>query len=106
MKNEEEQRFTDLVQNISKIASSFDGLARQAYAAYAGLVDDVVATQSRDTNHIEHLLDGILDFCFDPEMLKLFKKLCRYYYQIDPQATASHILAYREMWDEESHPTS
>ena len=103
---DKEQRFNDLVQNISKIASSFDGLAHQAYAAYAGLVDDVIKTQSQDTNQIEHLLDGILGFCFAPEMLQLFKKLCRYYYHIDPQATASHILAYREMWDEEDAPSS
>ena len=29
----------------------------------------------------------------------LFKKLCRYYWDIDPIATAGHINAYRDMWD-------
>jgi len=100
MVNEDEKQFNDLVQNIGRIASSFNGLARQACVVYAGHVNEIVETQSLDTNRIEHLLDGMLGFCFDPEMLQLFKKLCRYYHKIDPQATASHVLAYREMWDD------
>ncbi len=46
----------------------------------------------------------MLDFCFDDKMLLLYKKLCRYYYDINPEATVSYVYAYREMWDEqESH---
>jgi len=43
----------------------------------------------------------MLDFCFDDEMLVCYKKLCRYYIDIDPEATASYVRAYREMWDEQ-----
>jgi hypothetical protein len=43
----------------------------------------------------------MLDFCFDDEMLVFYKKLCRYYIDIDPDATASYVHAYREMWDEQ-----
>jgi len=43
----------------------------------------------------------MLDFCFDDEMLVFYKKLCRYYIDIDPEATASYVQAYREMWDEQ-----
>jgi len=45
----------------------------------------------------------MLDFCFDDAMLCLYKDLCRYYFKIDPVATASYIYAYREMWDEEEN---
>jgi hypothetical protein len=31
----------------------------------------------------------------------LYKKLCRYYYNIDPQATVEYVNAYRDMWDSE-----
>jgi len=48
------------------------------------------------------LLDGILDFCFDADMLLLYKKLCRYYFNIDPVATVSYINFYREMWDSDN----
>jgi hypothetical protein len=30
------------------------------------------------------MLDQLLDLCFDSDILLLFKKLCRYYYFIDP----------------------
>ena len=46
-------------------------------------------------------LDGLLDFCFDPEALLLYKKLCRHYYAIDLAATAEYVHAYRAMWDSE-----
>jgi hypothetical protein len=35
-------------------------------------------------------------------MLLLYKKLCRYYWKINPQATADYINYYREMWDNDS----
>ena len=41
----------------------------------------------------------MLGFCCDPDMLIVFKRLCRYYFTIEPQATAEYIQAYREMWD-------
>ena len=66
---------------------------------YSPEVDAVIREQSRDSKRIERLLDGILDFCFDIDMLRLYKKLCRHYFQIDPQATAFYIHAYRDMWD-------
>jgi hypothetical protein len=30
------------------------------------------------------------------------KKLCRHYFKINPEATASYVYAYRDMWDEKS----
>ena len=36
-----------------------------------------------------------------PEGLALFKSLCRYYYTLNPTATASYVYAYRDMWDSE-----
>ena len=60
-------------------------------AEYAPIVDSIVRARSRDIRHIEHTLDGLLDFCFDPEALLLYKKLCRHYYDIDPAATAEYV---------------
>jgi hypothetical protein len=90
-----------LVQNISGLVSGIQRLVRQAYAEYSPEVDSVINEQSSDPKRIERLLDGILDFCFDPEMLRLYKKLCRYYFAIDPEATVSYVNSYRDMWDED-----
>lgn len=89
-----------LVQNISGLLSDVQRLARQAYAEYSPEVDSVIHEQSGDPKRIERLLDGILDFCFDPEMLRLYKRLCRYYFAIDPNATVSYVNSYRDMWDD------
>lgn len=89
-----------LVRSIGAIIAGRDELARQAERQYAIEVDNILLTQSRDAHRIEKLLDGILDFCFDPAMLVLYKKLCRHYYGIDPVATASYVYAYRDMWED------
>jgi hypothetical protein len=87
---------------LHDLVNAMSATTRQAVAEYAPLVDAIVSGQSRDIRRIEHTLDGLLDFCFDPEALILFKKLCRHYYAIDPTATADHVRLYREMWDSEA----
>jgi hypothetical protein len=89
----------DLVETIGELLESRSAIARQAVAEYAPVVNSIVRTQTKDIRHIEHTLDGLLDFCFDPESLLLYKKLCRHYYFIDPDATADYVRFYREMWD-------
>ena len=91
----------DLVQSISEIVRESQRLARKAEKQYASEVENILRTRCRDPRRIEHLLDGMLDFGFDKAMLRLYKKLCRYYFEIDPRATASYVYAYRDMWDEE-----
>jgi len=90
-----------LVMAIAKLAKESQCLARKAVETYAPVVDDIICADARDVREIEHTLDGLLDFCFDPNALLVFKKLCRHYYGIDPAATASYINAYRDMWDSE-----
>ena len=101
MGSKSKQRMDDLVKSISVLAKARNQLAHQAEQRYAPEVADVLRTQCRDPQRIEHLLDGMLDFGFDAAMVRLYKKLCRHYFEIDPMATASHIYAYRDMWDEE-----
>ena len=62
----------------------------------------IMDTNSKDIKAIEHTLDALCEVAFDDEVLFLFKKLCRYYYDIDPQATAEQIQFYREMWDSDN----
>jgi hypothetical protein len=96
-----EPQMDDLVQSIGEIAQECRRLARQAEKQYTLDVEDILRTRCRDPQRIEHLLDGMLDFGFDAEVVRLYKKLCRYYLEIDPMATASYVFAYRDMWDEE-----
>ena len=88
-----------LLENVSALAGQMHDLARQAHPGYAAEVDALIAARSHDARQIERLLDGILDFGFDAAMLQLFKRLCRYYYNLDPAATADYVHTYRDMWD-------
>lgn len=80
---------------------SVQKLAGVAVQQYSAEVEAIINMKSRDSGRIERSLDGMLDFCFDDGMLMLYKKLCRYYYDINPEATVSYVNAYREMWDEQ-----
>jgi hypothetical protein len=101
MKSETDSRKDDLVQNTGELAGGIQKLAREAVHEYSAEVEAILKVKSRDSGRIERCLDGMLDFCFDDEMLVFYKKLCRYYIDIDPEATASYVRAYREMWDEQ-----
>ena len=61
-------------------------------------VERIIKTKSKDINAIEHALDALCEVAFDAEVLLLFKKLCRYYYTIDPKATIEQIHFYRYLW--------
>lgn len=88
---------------IFALANELQKLQREAVtgtlAFYKPEIERIIKTNNQDIDTIEHALDALLDVTFDNDVLLLFKKLCRYYYNIDPQATAEYISFYREMWD-------
>lgn len=89
----------DAMQAIRTLAGSMPDLQRQAALQYKPVVDDILLTRSQDIRHIEHTLDRLLDFCGHEPVLRMYKSLCRHYWDIDPAATADYINAYREYWD-------
>jgi hypothetical protein len=78
-----------------------NALNEQAVSVYRPTVEDLIRTDSRDQAAIERTLDGLLGFCGHDAALMLYRRLCRHYWQFNPEATVSYINAYREMWDSE-----
>lgn len=74
---------------------------QQKAAHYAPMARHLILSRSTDIQGIEHTLDHLLDVACIPDGLAPFKTLCRYYYGIDPAATATYVHAYRDMWDSE-----
>jgi hypothetical protein len=97
----EETEYQNLLKGFTPIVASMKQIAEEAVKIYAPQVEAIIKTQSTDNQRIEKLLDGMLDFCFADKMLWHFKKLCRYYYTINPQATAEYILTYKDLWENE-----
>jgi hypothetical protein len=86
-------------QAIRSLARGLRDLQQQAAQQYQPVVDDILRTRSRDIRHIEHTLDRLLDFCGHEPVLRMYKNLCRHYWDINPAAAADYINAYRERWD-------
>ena len=89
----------DLLHTLSKAIAPLQTLHQQAVDTLAPTVQESLRSGSRDAQWIEHTLDQLLNHACVPKGLALFKALCRHYWTLDPQATASYIHAYREMWD-------
>lgn len=88
-------------ETLRGLAEQLQALNRQAVIEYTPVVEAIIRSGDRDIRHIEHTLDGLLNFCgYDPA-LQLYRRLCRHYYDIDPVATVSYVEAYRELWDSE-----
>ncbi|MBU4316890.1 MAG: hypothetical protein KKF30_06405 [Proteobacteria bacterium] len=100
MKDEGKARQDDFVDRICELAKGLQNLARKAVQDYSMEVEAILKERDSDAGRIERCLDGMLDFCFDDDMLGWYKKLCRYYFDIDPKIAAFYVYSYREMWDE------
>jgi hypothetical protein len=88
-----------MTDNLDQLAGQMVALFRQAVPLANAEVDAIIQSGEQSTQRIEHQLDDMLSLCCDPDMLLTFKRLCRYYYGLDPVATAGYAQAYREMWD-------
>ena len=86
-------------QAILDLVRSMRDIELRAARQYWPLVDDILRAGSRGAQHIEHTLDGLLDFCGHEPVVMLYRRLCRHYWQTHPAATAFYINAYRERWD-------
>ena len=88
-----------MTDNLDQLAGQLVALFLQAVPLANLEVDAIIQSGEQDTQRIKHQLDHMLGFCCDPDMLVVFKRLCRYYYGIDPVAAVGYVHAYREMWD-------
>jgi hypothetical protein len=86
---------------IMALAEEMQRLAKIAVLQYTPVVESLISSKSRDVHHIEHTFERLLDFGFYAPMVELFRRLCRHYYFIDPEAAADYVLTYRDMWDSE-----
>jgi hypothetical protein len=88
-----------MTNTLHQLARQMVALFRQAVPLANAEVDAIIQSGEQDTAYIDQQLDHMLGFCCDANMLVVFKRLCRYYFTIDPAATAWYVNAYREMWD-------
>jgi hypothetical protein len=98
---QEEENTRNFLENIKPLIEEIALIHHKAYYEYKPHVEHLIASKKTDDNTIQKILDYLLDHACNDEVLLLYKKLCRYYWDINPQATADYINYYREMWDNE-----
>jgi len=91
--------YEELVEAVRPLAEQISGLYDEAARRYGPEVDAIVRDGCRDAKRIEHTLDGLLDIGDDERILRLYKRLCRYYWTLDKVATAEYVMLYRDHWD-------
>lgn len=93
--------YQDFFKSIGKLVTYLAALRKKPAVKYLPIVDGIINSRSKDPVEIERTLAGLLDSCGNPAVLQLYKELCRYYYCLDPKATAQYVLFYLEKWDPE-----
>ena len=92
----------DIDSSIKEIANQINNLHEEAYYAYLGPVENLCNNPDASQNEVEHMLDNLLDFCGYDKVLRLFKKVCRTFYEKYPQCIVDYIMIYREEYDPDS----
>ena len=79
-------------------------LSKQRYEIAKNEIEYIMRNNIKDEYIIEKQLDEMLDvLCVyeTDEILLTFRRLCRYYFDINPQATADYINFYKQQNDPE-----
>ena len=82
-----------------EIAEALQSFSKTSIKQYTPLVNEIITQKIEDESHIQKVLDLLLDFCFDEDVLYLYRRLCRYYMDINPKATAEYIEYYKGIYD-------
>lgn len=91
-------------QELYDMYKSIIELNKQRYVIVKDEIKDIIQNHLKDEKQIERKLDEMLDillFYENNDTLLTFRKLCKYYFDINPQATVDYINYYREQNDPE-----
>lgn len=91
----------ELLQDVSIIAERIKELHNNAVIAYTPQVRNLCAKKAT-ANEVGWMLDLLFSFAGDERILKLYKQVCRTYWQIYPETIAFYIMEYRKEYDRES----
>lgn len=90
-----------MIEGFRKLIEGHGELASKALMLYKPIVDQYISENCQDSNKIAHTLDFMLDFCFDRNLLQLYRELCHHLHSFNPESAVFYINAYLEMWNKE-----
>lgn len=91
--------YEDLINEISPLVEHLNDLVALKISFYLDFVDNVENNVLTDMKEIEWQLSSMLDFCFNDEVLALYKRVLRKLYYDYPDIVEFYVYAYRDMWN-------
>lgn len=91
-------------QELYDMCKSIIELHKQRYAIVKFEIEKIIKDNVKDERCIQRKLDEMLDillFYENDDSLLLFRRLCKYYFSINPLVTAQYINYYKEQNDPE-----
>jgi hypothetical protein len=87
---------------FDELAARMNDCTRFAVVQYRPIADDIINGTITDRHEIDLVMDYMLDFCFNDEILAMYKQVCRAIFNDYPDIVAEHIDMYREMWNSDT----
>jgi len=109
-KKQKTEKKTEIIDNkiedkffseISTLAEGIIDLAKSVLPFYKEFTEDVIHERITDINEIERQLDYMLSFCFDDEILLLYKAVLRKLYDEYPDTVCFYVQGYRDMYEDD-----
>ena len=91
-------------QELYDMCKTIIDLNKQKYVIVKAEIEKIIKDNVKDESYIQRKLDEMLDillFYENDDSLLLFRRLCKYYFSINPMVTAQYITYYREQNDPE-----
>jgi len=85
---------------VYALAEQYKQIERQAVFAYKPQVDDICGRDASE-KEVALLLDYMLDFLGNDQMLELFKQVCYKYLQKYPEEINFHVMEYYKLYEPE-----
>ena len=85
---------------INDLVKMTQQLGKQAVIAYKPIVDDICSRDASE-KEVARLLDYMLDFLGNDQMLEFFKQVCRTYLEKYPDDIHFHIMEYYKFYEPE-----
>lgn len=88
-----------LFEKIQPLVEELIQLQEMQGISLACEAERIVRNRITDTHGIESLLDRLVECAGTPAGFQGFKKLCQYFWTIDPVLTAWHVREYRNWYE-------
>lgn len=76
-----------------------DSVNEHVLAVYEPMVEDICSRKNVSEKELENFLDGLISACISHEMVELFKRVGRNFYNQYPKLITDYVLPYKEMYE-------